>query len=58
MRARQPRVLTLQVTPAVSPGHVVVSAQVNDGGLEDYPVVLLLARERGRLLVTGLEGEG
>jgi hypothetical protein len=58
MRARQPRVLTLQVTPAASPGRVVVSAQVNDGALEDYPVVLLLARERGRLLVTGLEGEG
>ncbi len=58
MRARQPRVLTLQVTPAVSPGRVVVSVQVNDGALEDYPVVLLLARERDRLLVTGLEGEG
>jgi hypothetical protein len=58
MHARQPRILTLQVTPAASPGHAVVSAQVNDGALEDYPVVLLLAHERGRLLVTGLEGEG
>ena len=57
MRARQPRVLALHPTPAPS-GQVAVEAVVNDGGLEDYPVGLLLARRDGRLLVTGLESEG
>jgi hypothetical protein len=57
MRARQPRVLALHPTPAL-PGQIAVDAVVNDGGLEDYPVGLLLARRGGRLLVTGLESEG
>jgi hypothetical protein len=57
MRARRPRVLALHPTPA-SPGQAAVDAVVNDGGLEDYPVGLLLARRDGRLLVTGLESEG
>jgi hypothetical protein len=33
-----------------------VSAVVNDGGLIDYSVGLVLASEGGRLLVTGLDG--
>jgi hypothetical protein len=57
MRARQPRVLALHPTPA-PPGQIAVDAVVNDGGLEDYPVGLLLAHRDGRLLVTGLESEG
>ncbi len=56
IRARRPRVLALHPTPAPS-GQVAVRAVVNDGGLEDYPVGLLLARRDGRLLVTGLESE-
>jgi hypothetical protein len=57
IRARRPRVLALHPTPAPA-GQAAVSAVVNDGGLEDYPVGLLLARRGGRLLVTGLESEG
>jgi len=57
MRARQPRVLALHQTPA-PPGQAAVDAVVNDGGLENYLVGLLLARRDGRLLVTGLESEG
>ena len=57
IRARQPRVLALHPTPTPA-GQAAVSAVVNDGGLEDYPVGLLLARRDGRLLVTGLESEG
>jgi hypothetical protein len=60
MRARRPRVLALHPAPA-PPGQAAVDAVdavVNDGGLEDYPVGLLLARRGGRLLVTGLESEG
>jgi hypothetical protein len=34
----------------------VVAATVNDGGIVDYRVGVLLAREHGRLLVTGLVG--
>lgn len=54
MRARQPRVLELRATPAPA-GLLGVRAVVNDGGLIDYPVGLLLAFRGGRLLVTGLE---
>ena len=54
MRARRPRVLALHPMPA-PPGLVAVSAVVNDGGLEDYPVGLLIARQHGRLLVAELE---
>jgi hypothetical protein len=54
-RARHPRVLSLH--PAASAaGEVAVSAVVNDGGLIDYSVGLVLASEGGRLLVTGVEG--
>jgi hypothetical protein len=54
-RARQARVLALHTTPAPS-GLVGVSALVNDGGLVDYPIGLLLAPHDGQLLVSGLEG--
>jgi hypothetical protein len=54
-RARHPRVLSLHVAAAPT-GEVVVRAVVNDGGLINYPVGLLLGSEHGRLLVTGLEG--
>lgn len=54
MRASRPRVLELH--PAPAPGGLVgVSAVVNDGGLVDYTLVVLLTAESGRLLVTGLE---
>jgi hypothetical protein len=56
LRTRQAHVLALHTTPAPS-GLVGVSALVNDGGLVDYPIGLLLASRGGRLLVTGLHGE-
>jgi len=56
IRARQARVLAVHTIPAPS-GLVGVSALVNDGGLIDYPIGLLLAPHGGRLLVTGLDGE-
>jgi hypothetical protein len=55
MRARHPRVLALHVVPAPA-GLIGVSAVVNDGELASYPVVLLLASERGRLLVSAVQG--
>jgi hypothetical protein len=55
-QARRPRVLSLHLAAAGSAGEVTVSAVVNDGGLIDYSVGLVLASEGGRLLVTGLEG--
>ncbi len=54
-QARRPRVLSLHLA-ATSAGEVAVSAVVNDGGLIDYSVGLVLASEGGRLLVTGLDG--
>ncbi len=54
-RARHPRVLSLHPTAAPT-SEFAVSAVVNDGGLIDYQVGLLLDSEHGRLLVTGLEG--
>jgi hypothetical protein len=58
MRTRQARVLALHTIPAPSSGLVGVSALVSDGGLVDYSIGLLLEEHSGRLLVTGLEGEG
>ena len=55
MRARQPHVLALRSTPARS-GPLLVNAVINDGGLVDYSIGLLLAVHGGRLLVSGLEG--
>jgi hypothetical protein len=55
MRARRPRIVALHGTSA-SPGQLRVSAVVNDGGLADYSIGLLLAAHGGRLLVSGLEG--
>lgn len=54
MRAR-PHVVALHSTPARS-GPLRVSAVVNDGGLVNYSIGLLLAAHGGRLLVSGLEG--
>ncbi len=54
MRARRPRVLELHATQAPS-GQLGVSAAVNDGGLIDYTLGVILARQGGRLLVTGVE---
>jgi hypothetical protein len=55
MRARRPRVVALHSTPASS-GLLRVSAVINDGGLVDYSIGLLLVAQDGRLLVSGLEG--
>jgi hypothetical protein len=55
MRARQPRVVALHTENAPA-GLIRVTAAINDGGLVDYPIALLLARQGSRLLVTGLGG--
>ncbi len=55
MRARQPRVVALHSTPA-PPGLLGISAVINDGGLVDYSIGLLIAPQGGRPLVSGLEG--
>jgi hypothetical protein len=55
VRARHPRVLSLHPAPAPL-GLVGVSSLVNDGELVSYHVVVLLAPERGRLLVSTVEG--
>jgi hypothetical protein len=55
IRARHPRAISL--APGASPaGAVGVSALVNDGGIANYTVELLVSRGDGRLLVTGLGG--
>jgi hypothetical protein len=54
MRVRRPHVVALHSTPAPS-GVLRVSAVINDGGLVDYSIGLLLAAHDGRLLVSGLE---
>ena len=54
MRARRPRVLALPARPP--PRGRSGERVVNDGGLVDYPIGLLLAAHGGRLLVSGLEG--
>lgn len=55
VRARHPRIVSLQPTNTIG-GQLAVTATVNDGGLIDYRVRLLLTREHQQLLVTGLEG--
>jgi hypothetical protein len=54
MRARRPRVVALHTSASL--GLLRVSAIVNDGGLVDYSIGLLLAAHDDRLLVSGLEG--
>jgi hypothetical protein len=54
MRSAYPRVVELHAAPA-PPGEVGVSAVVNGGGLIDYTLGLILARQGGRLLVSALE---
>jgi hypothetical protein len=55
MHARRPRVIALHSAPASS-GLLGVSAVVNDGGVVDYSIDLLITQHGGRLLVNGLEG--
>jgi hypothetical protein len=55
VRARRVRVLSLHAAPAPA-GLIGVSALVNDGELASYRIRLILARARGRLLVTTVEG--
>jgi hypothetical protein len=55
MRAEHARVVSLHAAPAQA-GLLSVTALVNDGGLVDYPIALLLARQGHRLLVAGLAG--
>lgn len=54
MRSAYPRVVELHTAPA-PPGEVGVGAVVNGGGLIDYTLGLILARQGARLLVTALE---
>ncbi len=54
MRSEHARVVELHSAPAPS-GEVGVSAVVNDGGLIDYTLGLILASQGGRLLVSALE---
>jgi hypothetical protein len=55
MRASTPRLVALR--PAAAPlGALAVTAVVNDGGLVDYPIALLLVHQGSRLLVSGLGG--
>jgi hypothetical protein len=53
VRARHPRIVSLQ--PSIAGGGLMVTATVNDGGIVDFRVGVLVARAHGRLLVTGLE---
>jgi hypothetical protein len=55
IQARHPRVLSLRATTAPA-DEVGVTAVVNDGGLIDFPVGLLLKIKGGRLLVSELDG--
>jgi hypothetical protein len=55
MRARRPRVVALHTGNAPA-GLIRVTAAINDGGLVEYPIALLLARHGTGLLVTGLGG--
>jgi hypothetical protein len=53
MRALHPRIVALHRVTAPG-GALGVTAIINDGGLVDYPIVLLLAHYGHRLLVSGL----
>jgi hypothetical protein len=55
MRARHQRIVALRPVKAPA-GAFGVTAIINDGGLIDYPIALLLARHGHRLLVSGLAG--
>lgn len=55
MRTRHPHVVSLASVTAPD-GAVGVSAVINDGGVADYTIDLLVSREGGRLLVTGIGG--
>ena len=55
MRRRHPRVVLLSAATAPA-GLIGVTALVNDGGLVDYPITLLLSRHGHRLFVAGMAG--
>jgi hypothetical protein len=55
MRARHARVVSLHAASAPA-GLIGVTALVNDGGLVDYPIALLLTGHGSGLLVTALAG--
>jgi hypothetical protein len=55
-RERKARIVALHTVPAPA-GRVAVQALVNDGGLVDYPLELLLEDRDGRLLVSALGDE-
>jgi hypothetical protein len=57
MREHVARIVGLRSTPAAA-GQLGVQAVINDGGIVDYPIGLLLEDRGGRLLVSGLDGEG
>jgi hypothetical protein len=55
MRARTARVVALRAASAPA-GLVGVRVLINDGGLIDYPIVLLLEHRHNRWLVSGVDG--
>jgi hypothetical protein len=52
MRAAHPRLLSLHATAAT--GRIAVTALVNDGGVTDYPITLVLSSVSGRLRISAL----
>jgi hypothetical protein len=55
IRVRHPHVISLAPAPAPA-GVIGVSAVVNDGGVANYTIELLVSDGGGRLLVTGMGG--
>jgi hypothetical protein len=55
MRTRHPHVVSLASVTAPD-GAMDVSAVIDDGGIADYTIDLLVSRDGGRLLVTGIGG--
>ena len=52
-QARHPRVVSVQAA-AGEQGQLTATAMISDGGVADYPVILLIERRGGRLVITGL----
>lgn len=55
LHTRLPRIVALHFADPQS-GQLAVNAIVNDGGIVDYAVNLLVARRGGQIVVTALEG--
>lgn len=55
MRASHPHLISVRVRSATG-ARIDVTALVNDGGLVDYPISLILERHAHRLVVCGLGG--